>query len=78
MVWHTQGSGKSLTMLWLATKLRREPRLGNPTIVVVTDRRQLDRQISETFKRCGFPAPEQASSSQDLRRLLTTAPAGPL
>ena len=72
VVWHTQGSGKSLTMLWLATKLRREPRLGNPTIVVVTDRRQLDRQISETFKRCGFPAPEQASSSQDLRRLLTT------
>ena len=60
VVWHTQGSGKSLTMLWLATKLRREPRLGNPTIVVVTDRRQLDRQISETFKRCGFPAPEQA------------------
>ena len=38
VVWHTQGSGKSLTMLWLATKLRREPRLGNPTIVVVTDR----------------------------------------
>ena len=37
VVWHTQGSGKSLTMLWLATKLRREPRLGNPTIVVVTD-----------------------------------------
>ena len=72
VVWHTQGSGKSLTMLWLATKLRREPRLGNPTIVVVTDRRQLDRQISETFKRCGFPAPEQADSSRDLRRLLTT------
>ena len=72
VVWHTQGSGKSLTMLWLATKLRREPRLANPTIVVVTDRRQLDRQISETFQRCGFPAPEQASSSRDLRRLLTT------
>lgn len=72
VVWHTQGSGKSLTMLWLATKLRREPRLRNPTIVVVTDRRQLDRQISETFQRCGFPAPEQAASSKDLRRLLTT------
>ena len=68
VVWHTQGSGKSLTMLWLATKLRREPRLGNPTIVVVTDRRQLDRQISNTFERCGFPAPEQATSSRDLRR----------
>ena len=71
VVWHTQGSGKSLTMLWLATKLRREPRLGDPTIVVVTDRRQLDRQISNTFKRCGFPAPEQATSTRDLRRLLT-------
>ena len=72
VVWHTQGSGKSLTMLWLATKLRREPRLGNPTIVVVTDRRQLDRQISGTFERCGFPAPEQASSARQLRNLLTT------
>ena len=72
VVWHTQGSGKSLTMLWLATKLRREPRLGNPTIVVVTDRTQLDRQIANTFERCGFPAPEQASSTRHLRRLLTT------
>ena len=72
VVWHTQGSGKSLTMLWLATKLRREPRLSNATIVVVTDRRQLDRQIAGTFERCGFPAPEQAVTSHDLRRLLTT------
>ena len=72
VVWHTQGSGKSLTMLWLATKVRREPRLANATIIVVTDRTQLDRQISETFKLCGFPAPEQASSTRDLRRLLTT------
>ena len=72
VVWHTQGSGKSLTMLWLATKMRREPRLGNPTIAVVTDRTQLDRQIATTFENCGFPAPEQATSSRDLRRLLTT------
>ncbi len=72
VVWHTQGSGKSLTMLWLATKLRREPRLANATIVVATDRRQLDRQITGTFERCGFPAPEQAATSRDLRRLLTT------
>ena len=42
VVWHTQGSGKSLTMLWLATKLRRSPALRNPTVVVVTDRAQLD------------------------------------
>ena len=72
VVWHTQGSGKSLTMLWLATKLRREPRLHNPMIVVVTDRTQLDRQISGTFERCGFPAPEQAASTRGLRRLLTS------
>ena len=64
VVWHTQGSGKSLTMLWLATKLRREPRLSNPTIVVVTDRRQLDRQIAGTFERCGFPAPERMDRSR--------------
>ena len=73
VIWHTQGSGKSLTMLWLATKLRREPRLNNPTIVVVTDRRQLDDQISDTFRQCGFPAPEQADSGTDLRRLLTAS-----
>ena len=73
VVWHTQGSGKSLTMLWLATKLRREPRLRNPTIVVVTDRRQLDRQITGTFERCGFPAPEQAATGNHLRTLLTTS-----
>ncbi len=72
VIWHTQGSGKSLSMLWLATKLRREPRLPNPTIVVVTDRRQLDRQITGTFERCGFPAPEQAATGQHLRKLLTT------
>lgn len=71
VVWHTQGSGKSLTMLWLATKLRREPLLDNPTIVIVTDRTQLDTQITETFKRCGFPAPEHAGSAKDLRKLLT-------
>ena len=72
VVWHTQGSGKSLTMLWLATKIRREPRLTNATIVVVTDRIQLDRQIASTFERCGFPGPEQAATSRDLRRLLTS------
>ena len=42
VVWHTQGTGKSLTMLWLATKIRWEPRLANADIVVVTDRPQLD------------------------------------
>ena len=72
VIWHSQGSGKSLAMLWLATKVRREPRLANSTILSVTDRTQLDKQISETFRRCGFPAPDQAASTRDLRRLLTT------
>ena len=64
VVWHTQGSGKSLTMLWLATKIRREPRLANADIMVVTDRTQLDKQISDTFRRCGFPAPERMDRSR--------------
>ena len=64
VVWHTQGSGKSLTMLWLATKVRRESRLADATIVVVTDRRQLDQQIANTFERCGFPAPERMDRSR--------------
>jgi type I restriction enzyme R subunit len=70
VVWHTQGSGKSLSMLWLATKLRRDPTHENPTIVIVTDRRDLDDQITRTFRACGFPNPEQAGSVQELRALL--------
>ena len=73
VVWHTQGSGKSLTMLWLATKLRRDPRVPNPTILVVTDRTQLDQQISQTFGRCGFPAPEHAETTKGLQQLLTAS-----
>ena len=50
--------------LWLATKIRREPRLANADIVVVTDRTQLDKQISDIFRRCGFPAPERMDRSR--------------
>lgn len=74
IIWHTQGSGKSLTMLWLGVKLRRLAELENPIIVVVTDRRDLDRQISGTFQRCGFPNPVQARSVRHLRELLTSGP----
>lgn len=70
VIWHTQGSGKSLTMLWLAVKLRRIMEFENPTIVIVTDRIDLDTQISGTFERCGFPNPERAKSVADLRDLL--------
>ena len=71
VIWHTQGSGKSLTMLWLCLKLRRDPHYRNPTLVLVTDRRSLDKQIEKTFRNCGFPNPERADSVRDLRALLT-------
>lgn len=71
VVWHTQGSGKSLTMLWLALKLRRDPLHENPTIVLVTDRKDLDEQITKTFGACGFPNPERAESVKHLRALLS-------
>lgn len=71
VVWHTQGSGKSLTMLWLALKLRRDPTHENPTLVIVTDRKDLDEQIAKTFVACGFPNPDQAESVRDLRDLLS-------
>ena len=73
IVWHTQGSGKSLTMLWLALKLRRDPHHDNPTIVIVTDRVDLDEQITKTFIACGVPNPERAESVRELRELLSGA-----
>ncbi|MDD2638205.1 MAG: type I restriction endonuclease subunit R [Methanothrix sp.] len=69
VIWHWQGSGKSLTMLWTAVKLR--GLLPNPTMVIVTDRTDLDAQIHGTFERCGFPNPIKASSSKNLKALLT-------
>ncbi|CAM3831185.1 type I restriction endonuclease subunit R [Paenibacillus lactis] len=74
VVWHTQGSGKSLTMLYLAVKLRRIEALKNPSIVIVTDRSDLDNQITNTFRRCGFANPQQASSVAKLKELLKQGP----
>ena len=68
IIWHTQGSGKSLSMLWLTTQLMYK--FGNPPIVIVTDRKQLDEQIHTTFKECGFPDPHRAKSIRDLESLL--------
>ena len=60
IIWHWQGSGKSLAMLFTAVKLRREEKkLKNPIILIVTDRIDLDDQISKTFINCGFPNPIQ-------------------
>jgi type I restriction enzyme R subunit len=61
LVWHTQGAGKSYTMVFFANKLRRDPRFENPTIVAVTDRTDLDNQLADTFTATHLaPACEQA------------------
>ncbi|MFA5314106.1 MAG: HsdR family type I site-specific deoxyribonuclease, partial [Methanomassiliicoccales archaeon] len=79
VVWHTQGSGKSLTMVFYAGKLVLDPRLNNPTIVVITDRNDLDDQLFGTFHNCHQllrQRPVQAESSEHLRELLKVASGG--
>lgn len=66
-VWHTQGSGKSITMIFTSIKLRREKSLGNPLLVFVTDRVDLIRQLNKVFNSCGFPNPVEARSAEDLQ-----------
>ncbi|MCK4665794.1 type I restriction endonuclease subunit R [Candidatus Dependentiae bacterium] len=65
VIWHTQGSGKSLTMVMLATALALEPEIENPRLIIVTDRILLDEQLSDTFERCEMK-PHQATSGVDL------------
>ncbi|WP_421857243.1 type I restriction endonuclease subunit R [Oceanicaulis sp.] len=72
VIFHTQGSGKSLTMVFLASRLRRLKAAENPTIVIVTDRSDLDDQISGTFDHCQYPDPIQAESGEHLREVLAT------
>ncbi len=69
VVWHTQGSGKSLTMVMLAQKIAQEPSISNPRIVLVTDRTDLDSQITKTFRKCGKEV-ENATTGQRLVDLL--------
>ncbi|MYB68827.1 MAG: type I restriction endonuclease subunit R [Gemmatimonadetes bacterium] len=79
VVWHTQGSGKSLTMAFYAGAVIREPEMGNPTIVVLTDRNDLDDQLFSTFSRCQDllrQSPVQADSRADLRRKLSVESGG--
>jgi type I restriction enzyme, R subunit len=79
VVWHTQGSGKSLTMAFFAGKAILEPILENPTIVVLTDRNDLDDQLFGTFSRCVDllrQTPVQAESRAKLRELLRVASGG--
>ena len=73
VVWHTQGAGKSLTMAFYAGAIVREPAMQNPTIVVLTDRNDLDDQLFNTFARCEDilrQRPVQAASRADLRKKL--------
>jgi len=77
IVWHTQGSGKSLTMIFYAGKLVNE--LDNPTIVVLTDRNDLDSQLFETFGRCQDvlrQKPTQAESRKELQKMLKVSSGG--
>ena len=69
VVWHTQGSGKSLTMVMLAQKIAQEPGIRNPRIVLVTDRTDLDSQITKTFRKCGKDV-ENATTGKRLVELL--------
>lgn len=75
LIWHTQGSGKSLTMVFAALKLKLHrtddaPPLPSPNLLVVTDRRDLDRQITTTFQACGLRKPQQMPSIAKLRATL--------
>ena len=79
VVWHTQGSGKSLTMAFYAGAIVREQAMENPTVVVLTDRNDLDDQLFGTFSRCQDilrQTPTQAENRADLRRKLAVESGG--
>ena len=79
VVWHTQGSGKSLTMVFYAGRMVLEPAMANPTVVVLTDRNDLDDQIYGTFSRCSQllrQTPQRAENRAELRTLLKVASGG--
>jgi type I restriction enzyme R subunit len=70
LIWHFQGSGKSLLMLFAAQKLRLDPALKNPTVLIVVDRLDLDTQISATFNAADVPNTVPAATREELQRLL--------
>ena len=79
VVWHTQGAGKSLTMACFAGAIIREPAMKNPTIIVLTDRNDLDNQLFDTFARCQDllrQPPQQAETRADLRNKLNVQAGG--
>lgn len=72
LIWHFQGSGKSLLMVFAAQKLRMDPALRNPTVLIVVDRIDLDAQITATFNASDIPNMVAADDRQELERLLRT------
>ncbi len=79
VVWHTQGSGKSLSMLYYAARIIRHPAMENPTLVLLTDRNDLDDQLFDQFQRCHEvldQTPVQAANREQLRQLLAVASGG--
>lgn len=70
LIWHFQGSGKSLLMVFTAQKLRMAPQLRNPTVLIVVDRVDLDAQISSTFHASDIPNLEKANTREELETLL--------
>ena len=79
VVWHTQGAGKSIEMACLSGKLLTDPRMENPTLLIVTDRQDLDGQLFGVFAGAGDllgESPKQANSRQELRDLLGNRPSG--
>lgn len=79
VIWHTQGSGKSLSMVFYSGKLIIEPKMENPTLVILTDRNDLDEQLHDTFCNCQQllrQEPQKAENRRDLRQLLKVASGG--
>ena len=79
VVWHTQGSGKSISMVCYAGKLLQQPQMHNPTLVVVTDRNDLDGQLFDNFTSAKMllkQVPEQATSRDELREMLAARQSG--
>ncbi|MEP0938199.1 MAG: HsdR family type I site-specific deoxyribonuclease [Ekhidna sp.] len=72
VIWHTQGSGKSLTMVMMAQLIATNPEIKNPKIILVTDRIDLDDQITETFKKCQMPV-DNAQTGSHLVDLLSSS-----
>jgi type I restriction enzyme, R subunit len=70
LIWHFQGSGKSLLMVFAAQKLRLHPQLGNPTVIIVVDRIDLDTQITSTFNAADVPNMVGVESREELQALL--------